>query len=187
MTKSEYIQKLQEIWCKCCAGYHKSNDIAHYINIRYSFGGVEYEVFHNAYIGKDIIQTFNTLDAAQNYLIQELKVQIQDRICFEISRCKDLTDESEMPLSYWEEVEKAFYPIKDMKPDSIQEQDINFEEEYWNLKKENEYLKHQIDLSKKILDDYNIPKTMDEEFFNMEWSLNYRIELLIDKLQKKDK
>lgn len=182
MTNSEKIQELSEIWGRCCTGHHKDRDIRHCITQEYYFGNLKYRVEHFAYIGTNINGSFNTLVAAQNYLIKELHNQIKEQIDWNIESFKNPGEyDTEQTLEYWGKMMVRFIQIRNQIIDNIPGQ-INFEEEYWKLKKQNELLNYSNKRIEEILDDFKIKK-YDEGDMEMEYSLDYRIRLLINKLK----
>jgi len=184
MTKSEKIQSLQEIWCKIVGmDHHKNCDIQHWMSIRYSYGDVEYRAEHGAYIGESFDKSFNTLIAAQNYLISELSRQIREELNSIMYRC-ERPDEYYVvkSMDYWNKLDEEFQQINSIIPSDKPDKEINFEEEYWNLKRRYEIIKYDIDLITDLLDKNDIIK-YDKNYPEMEYSVNYRVELLINKLK----
>lgn len=184
MTLSEKIQELSEIWGKCISGHHKSNDPIHYISIKYSFGNIEYIVEHSAYIGDDINYRCNTLRAAKEYLCRELIRQIEDQINNNLEFCRnpDL-GESDKPEEYWTALQKTFESVRNIKCSDSPAQ-VNYEELYFDTKQKYEAQNYHISELEKILDFYEIPR-YDDNYPEMEFSVNYRVEKLIEKLRNK--
>jgi len=179
MTKNQQIiSKLNQLWCRCCAGHHKNCDTYHILEEKYCFGDITYNAFHNAYVGEDIDQTFNTKLAAENYLIQELKKQIKEQCDFGILREED--EDRDISVEEYKNI------LKDLNKLKIEENPSkNFEEKYLELLKTYNGLKYSCDLIDKILEEHNIPEH-GEDIPELDYSVNYRVELLIEELNKKN-
>lgn len=183
MILSEKIQELSEVWGQCCTGHHKSKDHVHIIEEYYQYGKLDFNVLHYAYIGNDINQSFNTKRAAQEYLCRELISQIEKQIKNNIEICENPNwGETDQPLDYWLSLQKTFELVRNYECSDSPAQ-TNWEELYLDIKQKYESQKHDLDLVNKILDENNIPK-FDSDYPELEFSVNYRLELLLMKNNK---
>lgn len=184
MNLSEKIQELSEIWGKVVGvDHHKDKDIRHYIIQEYSFGNLIYKVEHYAYIGEDINCSFNTIRAAQEFLCRELISQIGKEIDFNIESTGIDSFESTMPLEYWSSLQKTFELVRNIECSDSPAQ-MNYEELFLEIKQKYETQNYSLKEIDKILDFHNIEKH-NSEFPELERSVNYRVELLVERLKNK--
>ena len=183
MTRSEKIQELNELWLSCLVDYHKSCDPKHEITMEYQGGDLQYIVCHFGYIGPEYTKYFNTLSSAENYLFERIKNEINNECHFQIEKHKNPSDWDKEDLNkdidYWNNILLKLGEIISLKIDDV-ESNID-EEEYWDIKKKYQNLKYQADLATAILDKEKIP--LKDTNYDMEYSLNYRVELLIKTLR----
>ncbi len=168
MDKNLIIAKLSALWGKCLVGHHKSCDPNFYIETKYSFGVIDYYVTHAAYIGDDIEGHFHTLNAAQKFLIQKLKENIETECRNNLAGIEN----SEKPSSHWQNI---LAELKNLKIESDEKYD--YAELYLNLLPEFHSYKDACDSAHKQLDLLKIPKC-EESWPELCYSLEYRIELL---------
>ncbi len=185
MTKSKKIQELSELWGFCLVDHHKDKDTKHYLNIRYCFGDILYSVEHFGYVFSEYQKDFFTLSAAQDYLITKLEEQTRKECNNQISRhlnpgswdVEDLNKD----IHYWENIIEKLGKIIDIPTDDL-EQKLD-EEDYWSIKKDLEKMNYHYKLVEEILDKEQIP--IKDTKYDMEYSINYRVELLVNKLKNK--
>jgi len=74
MTNHEKIIELNTIWYDfICGEHHKDKDCHFRISTHYHYGDkVEYEVDHYGYIMDEVHEEFDTLEEAENYLINKV-------------------------------------------------------------------------------------------------------------------
>lgn len=172
-TNQTLISKLNQLWCKCCAGHHKSYDVNHSIEQKYSCGDLTYNVWHSGYIGDDINGSFSTLEAAEQFLIEGLKVQIQEQ-------CKTEKFNQENNFESDFDYAAVLKELSELKIEPPQYE--NFEEKYLNLLAKYNGLKYDYDNSTYFLDSLKVP-TEGEDIPELKYSLCYRIELALNQLK----
>ena len=163
------ISKFNQLWCKCCAGHHKDRDVRHFIEQEYVFGDIRYNVYHAAYIGDEIKGQFDTLEAAEQFLIGELKVQIQEQ-CQHEKWSQDNDGDKDFDYA------TVLKELSELKIESPQCE--NFEEKYLNLLQQYNSLKYDHDNSTYYLDSLKVPAE-GKEIPELKYSLCYRIELAL--------
>lgn len=180
MTRQQKIQELQEIWCRIVGSdHHKSSDVNHYISIRYTYGNVEYTVEHAAYCGLDINESFYTLAAAEDYLVQELIRQISSQLVFFID---DYSDNDKMqPVKYYLDLQKQFNKVKDVITTDELPEKTNWKEKYLEMHSEVQRLKFELKYADEVLTKLGVGSSIGaSENFGMELSIGARI-LELDK------
>ena len=173
----QILAKLSEIWGKCLVDYHKSNDPHFLITEDFCFGDVSYRAEHNGYIYESYNQIFNTRAAAENYLIGKIKEQITEECNHQLYAFDHKGYEINKDPAYWKDILEE---VKNLNiPPAAPE---NFEEKYLTLLKQYNNLKYHADLTSEFLDSQEI-EYKDDNVPDMEYSLNYRVELLAEKLK----
>jgi hypothetical protein len=177
----EKISLLSELWGKCLVDYHKSRDTFHYINIQYSFGGVSYRVEHYGYVASTYEQTFNTLKAAQLYLVEQLQNQIYETATTTKYECEsDNYDPlSHKTVQYWDNILTTLTEIKG-KPVNENLDEVNRIEQLNNTERLYHLLEYQEKEAHAILDKAGIPR-YDIHNLDLAYSISYRVELLHQK------
>lgn len=191
MSNIDKIADLAELWGKCCIGHHKSKDHHFYINQVFTCGNIEYSVEHYSYLMEDFSKTFDTLKAAELYLITKIAEQISDRANQSIRRMDSGDYDSEYDdggKDYWSNILKQLDTIKS-KPYDCDVNEINEKERLSNIERRYNFLQSDLNEAAKLLDEQNIPKSNktdeNEDFFNFDYSLSHRIQMLIEKSQIK--
>jgi len=175
MTLSEKIQELSEIWGKIVGcDHHKDCDVNHWISACYTYGNVEYRAEHGAYIGESFDKSFRTKRAAEEFLCRELIRQIEEQIKSNL----EIYDEKEL---YWSSLQKTFEIVRNFECSDSGDQ-TNYKELFLELKGKYESQEYHCREIEKTLDFNNVPK-YDAGYPEMKFSLNYRVDLLVEKLK----